>query len=102
MEYPSAYEDRSAQGLDNRRMCMAFPMLVIAVDGLTARCEVRGAERFVSLWALVDDLPAVGDHLMVHLDRAVQRLSAEEAAAAWATLDEIQAVLDGSVGSPAA
>jgi hydrogenase expression/formation protein HypC len=72
---------------------MAFPMQVIAVDGLTARCEARGAERQVSLWAMLDDLPAPGEHLMVHLDRAVQRLSAEEAAAAWATLDEIQAAL---------
>ncbi|BDI07368.1 HypC/HybG/HupF family hydrogenase formation chaperone [Sphaerotilus microaerophilus] len=79
---------------------MAFPMQVIAVDGLTARCEARGAERQVSLWALLDDLPAPGDHLMVHLDRAVQRLSAEEAAAVWATLDEIQAVLDGVGASP--
>ena len=68
-------------------------MQVIAVDGLTARCEARGAERQVSLWAMLDDLPAPGEHLMVHLDRAVQRLSAEEAAAAWATLDEIQAAL---------
>lgn len=100
MEYPAAYADRSTQGLDNQRMCMAFPMQVIAVDGLTARCEARGAERQVSLWALLDDLPTPGDHLMVHLDRAVQRLSAEEAAAAWATLDEIQAVLDGVGASP--
>lgn len=93
MEYPAAYADRSAPGLDNPRMCMAFPMQVIAIDGLTARCEARGAERQVSLWAMLDDLPAPGEHLMVHLDRAVQRLSAEEAAAAWATLDEIQAAL---------
>lgn len=72
---------------------MAFPMRVIEVEGLTARCEARGRERRVSLWALLDDLPAPGDHLMVHLDRAVQRIGAEEAAAAWVTLDEIAAVL---------
>lgn len=83
---------------------MAFPMRVLAVEGLMARCEARGSERRVSLWALLDDLPAVGDHLLVHLDRAVQHLGAEEAAAAWVTLDEIAAALErgGPVGANAA
>ena len=78
---------------------MAFPMQVLSVDGLTARCAARGVERDVALWALVDDLPQPGDHLMVHLDRAVQRMSADEAAAAWATLDEILAALQSSASA---
>lgn len=91
--YPEAPADGSIDRRHNADMCMAFPMQVLEVDGLMARCEARGSERRVNLLALLDDLPAPGDHLLVHLDRAVQRIGAEEAAAAWVTLDEIAAAL---------
>lgn len=70
-------------------MCMAVPMRVLAVNGVAARCEARGAERSVNLAMLMDESVAVGDILAVHLGSALYKMSAEEADAAWALYDEM-------------
>lgn len=72
-------------------MCLAIPMQVLEISGYSARCAARGSERNVSLWLLQDDELAVGDYLMVQLDHAVRKVSAEEAQLAWALYDEILA-----------
>lgn len=72
-------------------MCMAVPMQVKEVLGLSARCEARGVQRQVSLFMLQHEAVQVGDMLMIHLDRAVEKVSAEQACAAWAMFDEILA-----------
>ena len=80
-------------------MCLTLPMRVLSIDGFSARCEARGAQRDVSLWLLQHEDLAPGDVVMVHLDRAIAKASPEQAAAAWALVDEILAVLD-TPGSP--
>lgn len=72
-------------------MCFGIPMQVRAVDGYLARCAAKGSEREVDLFLLADEPVAVGDHLVVHLGRAIQKVSAEEAAAAWEVYDAMLA-----------
>lgn len=74
-------------------MCLAFPMCIVSIDGLSATCAARGSERVVSLWLLQGEPLTVGDWLLVHLDRAIRRISAAEAQAAWALFDEILAAV---------
>jgi hydrogenase expression/formation protein HypC len=74
-------------------MCLAFPMCIASIDGLSATCAARGSERAVSLWLLQDEPLAVGDWVLVHLNRAIQRISAAEAQAAWLLFDELLAEL---------
>jgi hydrogenase expression/formation protein HypC len=66
-------------------------MEVQAVDGWVARCSARGVEREVSLLFLGDDPPEAGEHVLVQLGQAVEKVSAEEAERTWALLDEILA-----------
>ena len=61
-------------------MCLAIPMQIIAVDGLSARCEARGIEREISLFMLQDEPPAIGDYVMVSVGQAVRKVSEEDAA----------------------
>ena len=70
-------------------MCLAIPMQVIWIDGYDARCAIRGVERDVSLFMLQGEDIAVGDYVLVHVGYAIQRLSAEEAAASWELFDQI-------------
>jgi len=77
-------------------MCLAIPMQITAVDGLSARCEARGAQRSVSLFALRDELPKVGDYVMVSMAQAVRIVSAEEAQLSWDLYDEILAYTPGT------
>jgi hydrogenase expression/formation protein HypC len=70
-------------------MCVGVPMRVIETNGLTARCEAKGIERGVSLLFLQHEQIAPGDHVMVHIGHAIQKMSEEDARTTWELLDEI-------------
>jgi hydrogenase expression/formation protein HypC len=72
-------------------MCLAIPMRITAVDGLSARCEARGIERDISLFMLQDEPPVIGDYVMVSVGQAVRKVSAEDARLSWELYDLILA-----------
>jgi len=72
-------------------MCLAIPMQIKAIDGFNAVCEAKGIERDVSLFMLQADELAMGDHVLVHVGYAIQKIPADEAAATWELLDEVLA-----------
>ncbi len=58
-------------------MCLAVPMQVRTVDGFNCVCEARGIEREVSLFMLQNEDIEVGDHVLVHVGYAIQKVSEE-------------------------
>ena len=72
-------------------MCLAVPMKITAIDGFQCTCEAKGIEREVSLFMLQQDDIEVGDHILVHVGYAIQKVSEEEAAESWALFDEVMA-----------
>jgi hydrogenase expression/formation protein HypC len=72
-------------------MCLAIPMQVVAIDGLSARCEAKGIERVVSLFLLQHETLRPGDMVMIHVGYAIQRITPDEARTAWALYDEMLA-----------
>lgn len=72
-------------------MCLGIPMQIQSIDGFVARCAAKGVEREASLFMLQHEPPGVGDFVVVHLGYAVDRVSAEEAAAAWEIYDQLLA-----------
>lgn len=72
-------------------MCLAIPMQIKAIDGFSAVCEAKGIERDVSLFMLQADALAAGDHVLVHVGYAIQKIPPDEAAATWELLDEVLA-----------
>lgn len=66
-------------------------MQIKAIDGFNAVCEAKGIERDVSLFMLQADELATGDHVLVHVGYAIQKIPADEAAATWELLDEVLA-----------
>ncbi|QCO05043.1 HypC/HybG/HupF family hydrogenase formation chaperone [Azospirillum argentinense] len=68
-------------------MCLGIPMQVLETDGFTARCTGRGEERRVNVM-LIEDMPE-GGWVLVHLDRAVRPLEAEEVEPLNRALDAI-------------
>lgn len=80
-------------------MCLAIPMKIISIDdcGLSVRCEARGIERDAGLLMMQGEPLTVGDYVMISLGQVMQKVSAEEAAAAWEHYDEIFAALDDGV-----
>jgi len=70
-------------------MCLAVPMQIQTVDGFNAVCEARGVRREVSLFMLQDQVIEPGDHVLVHVGYAIQKVSESEAVEAWQFFDEI-------------
>lgn len=68
-------------------MCLGVPMQVLEIDGLTARCTAKGIERRVSLFLLQHETIAPGDHVVVHVGYAIQKIAAAEAEEAWRLYD---------------
>ncbi|HSQ70498.1 MAG TPA: HypC/HybG/HupF family hydrogenase formation chaperone [Steroidobacteraceae bacterium] len=70
-------------------MCLAVPMRIKSVDGYAAVCEAKGIEREVSLFMLQGEEIVPGDHVLVHVGYAIQKVTAEEAQSSWDLFDEI-------------
>ncbi len=80
-------------------MCLGIPMQIQTMEGLVARCEAKGATRDVSLLMLAHEELAVGDFVVVHLGYAIEKLTEQQAAAAWALYDEMLAAEDAARGA---
>lgn len=74
-------------------MCLAIPMCVVEINGLTVVCEAKGVQRTASLLLVQDEPLQVGDMVVVHLGQVIQKVSAEDARLAWALYDEMLAAL---------
>ena len=72
-------------------MCLGIPMRVIARDGFVARCSARGIERDVSLFLLQHEPIDIGDHVVVHVGYAIQKIDPVAAAQAWELYDQMLA-----------
>ena len=81
-------------------MCLGIPMQIRSIDGLLARCEAKGVEREANLLMLEHESLKAGDYVVVHLGYAVDRVSAEDAAAAWEIYDQMLAAEDAHGAEP--
>ena len=70
-------------------MCLGIPMKVLNIDEFTAHCEAKGITRDVSLFMLQHEDINVGDHVVVHVGYAIQKVSEAEARTAWEIYDEM-------------
>jgi hydrogenase expression/formation protein HypC len=81
-------------------MCLAIPGRIVELvrDAVElAVVDVSGVRRKVNLELLLDDMPGVGDWVLIHVGFAMSRISeqaAEEQMRTLALLGEDQAALD--------
>lgn len=64
-------------------------MQIESIEGFNARCQAKGVWRDVSLFMLQDDMPAVGDYVMVHVGYAIQTVTEADANSTWELLDQV-------------
>ena len=70
-------------------MCLGIPMQIQEINGFIARCEAKGVERDVSLFMLQDEVLEPGDHVVVHVGYAIQKISPRDARTAWELYDQM-------------
>jgi len=66
-------------------------MKITSIDGFDCTCEAKGIERQVSLFMMQGEPLEQGDHILVHVGYAIQKVSEQEAADSWALFDEMLA-----------
>jgi hydrogenase expression/formation protein HypC len=66
-------------------------MQIRSIDGLLARCEAKGVEREANLLMLEHENLVIGDFVVLHLGYAMNKITPEEAAAAWDIYDQMLA-----------
>ena len=66
-------------------------MQIKSIDDFRCTCEAKGIEREVSLFLLQGEEIQPGDHVLVHVGYAIQKVSEDEAAASWQLFDEMLA-----------
>ena len=76
-------------------MCLAIPMEVLKVEGNTAWLSAGGTKKEVRL-DIVDEMPEVGDYVIVHAGFAIQKLNEEEAQKTLALFREMAALEDSN------
>lgn len=72
-------------------MCLGIPMRIEKIDGFIAHCEARGVTRDVSLFMMQGEALEPGDHVVVHVGYAIQKISSQEARSAWELYDQMLA-----------
>ena len=72
-------------------MCLGIPMQVVELGELSARCVAKNVSRDVSLFMMQDERIAEGDYLVIHGGYAIQKVTEEEARAAWEIYDQMLA-----------
>jgi|GWRWMinimDraft_6_1066014.scaffolds.fasta_scaffold51222_2 hydrogenase expression/formation protein HypC len=74
-------------------MCIGIPMQVVAVEPGHAQCNGRGERRRVNTALVGTAVP--GEWLLIFIDSAQERISVERAHEINATLDLMEAALQG-------
>jgi hydrogenase expression/formation protein HypC len=75
-------------------------MQVIECDGYMARCTAQGIERSVNLFLLQHEAVAPGDHVLVHVGYAIQKIDGDAARSTWELLDRLYAAEDAPQHPP--
>ena len=80
-------------------MCLAIPMKIVEIDGIEAECEAQGIRRRVSLMLLSHEELQPGDHVMVHIGSAIQKIDEADAKATWAIIQEVFEIEQGAIAN---
>ncbi len=73
-------------------MCLAIPALITSIEGTSARAEIGGVERTISL-ALTPQAQ-VGDYVLIHTGFAIGIVDEEEAQETLRLLEELAEFYD--------
>ena len=75
-------------------MCVGVPMQLIEINYPSGVAEAKGVTREIGLQLLPEDILELGDHVIVHVGFAIEKVDKDRAAEIWETLEEVLALMD--------
>ena len=75
-------------------MCVGVPMQLVEINYPSGVAEAKGVKRDIGLQLLAEDLLEIGDHVIVHVGFAIEKVDKARAAEIWEALEEVLAMMD--------
>lgn len=75
-------------------MCVGVPMQIVEINYPSGTAEAKGVKREIGLQLLPEDQVKIGDHVIVHVGFAIEKVDKKQADEIWETLDEILRAMD--------
>jgi hydrogenase expression/formation protein HypC len=69
-------------------------MQIVEIRYPTGIAEAKGVKREVGLQLLAEDAVEIGDHVIVHVGFAIEKIDKKLSDEIWETLDEVLRVMD--------
>lgn len=75
-------------------MCVGVPMQVVEINYPSGVAEAKGVKREIGLQLLPQDQVRIGDHVIVHVGFAIEKIDKKMADEIWEALDEVLRLMD--------
>ncbi len=75
-------------------MCVGVPMQLVDIDYPAGVAEAKGVSRQIGLQLMPEGSLEIGDHVIVHVGFAIEKVDKKMAAEIWETLDEVLQMMD--------
>ncbi|RJQ13503.1 MAG: HypC/HybG/HupF family hydrogenase formation chaperone [Nitrospiraceae bacterium] len=75
-------------------MCVGVPMQLVEINYPAGIAEAKGVKREIGLQLLPENNVKIGDHVIVHVGFAIEKVDKQLADEIWEALDEVLRVMD--------
>ena len=75
-------------------MCVGVPMQLVEINYPSGVAEAKGVKRDIGLQLLPEDVLAIGDHVIVHVGFAIEKVDQARADEIWEALEQVLAMMD--------
>jgi hydrogenase expression/formation protein HypC len=69
-------------------------MQIVEIQYPTGIAEAKGVKREIGLQLIPEDAIDIGDHVIVHVGFAIEKVDKQRAAEIWEALEEVLAMID--------
>ena len=75
-------------------MCVGVPMQMVEINYPAGVAEAKGVTRAIGLQLMPENSLQIGDHVIVHVGFAIEKVDKQLADEIWVTLEEVLRLMD--------
>jgi hydrogenase expression/formation protein HypC len=75
-------------------MCVGVPMQLVEINYPAGVAEAKGVTRAIGLQLMPEDSLQIGDHVIVHVGFAIEKVDKQRADEIWEALEEVLRMMD--------
>ena len=75
-------------------MCVGVPMQIVEINYPSGVAEAKGVTRAIGLQLMPENSLQIGDHVIVHVGFAIEKVDKQRADEIWEALEEVLRMMD--------